>query len=77
MSIKGHSFFFHYSTDGGRKAKKVCLIIGILILFEYNNIVKRSARTGRNPLTGKPLKIAAKRVPKFSAGKRLKALVVK
>lgn len=36
---------------------------------------KRSARTGRNPQTGAPLKIAAKTVPAFSAGKKFKELV--
>jgi DNA-binding protein HU-beta len=34
---------------------------------------ERKARKGRNPRTGKEIKIAAKRVPKFSAGKALKA----
>ncbi len=33
---------------------------------------KRAARTGRNPQTGKPIKIAAKKVAKFTAGKSLK-----
>ncbi len=33
---------------------------------------KRKARTGRNPQTGKPIKIAAKKVARFSAGKQLK-----
>ena len=32
----------------------------------------RAARMGRNPQTGQPIKIAAKRVAKFSAGKALK-----
>ena len=36
---------------------------------------KRAARTGRNPLTGKAIKIAAKTVPAFSAGKKFKELV--
>ena len=36
---------------------------------------KRAARTGRNPQTGKELKIAAKTVPAFSAGKKFKELV--
>ena len=36
---------------------------------------KRAARTGRNPQTGKELKIAAKTVPAFSAGKNFKELV--
>jgi DNA-binding protein HU-beta len=32
---------------------------------------KRNARTGRNPKTGKPIKIAAKKVVKFKPGKGL------
>ena len=36
---------------------------------------KRAARTGRNPQTGAPLKIAAKTVPAFSAGKKFKEMV--
>ncbi len=32
---------------------------------------KRSARTGRNPQTGKEIKIAAKTVAKFKPGKKL------
>ena len=32
----------------------------------------RAARMGRNPQTGQPIRIAAKRVAKFSAGKALK-----
>jgi DNA-binding protein HU-beta len=38
---------------------------------------KRAARTGRNPQTGKELKIPAKTVPAFSAGKKFKELVAK
>ena len=38
---------------------------------------KRAARTGRNPQTGKEIKIAAKTVPAFSAGKKFKTLVNK
>ena len=34
---------------------------------------ERKARKGRNPRTGKEIKIAAKKVPKFSAGAALKA----
>ena len=34
---------------------------------------KRAARTGRNPQTGAEIKIAAKTVPVFSAGKKFKA----
>ncbi len=36
---------------------------------------RRKARKGRNPKTGATIKIAAKRVPKFSAGKALKDAV--
>ena len=36
---------------------------------------RKRARTGRNPQTGKELKIAAKTVPAFSAGKNFKELV--
>ena len=36
---------------------------------------QRAARTGRNPQTGKEIKIAAKKVPAFSAGKKFKELV--
>lgn len=38
---------------------------------------KRAARIGRNPQTGKEIKIAAKTVPAFSAGKKFKELVNK
>ena len=41
--------------------------------FGTFSVVKREARTGRNPRTGKEIKIAAKKVPKFSAGAALKA----
>jgi len=54
------------------KGKKVTLIgFGT---FEPR---KRAARTGRNPQTGKELKIPAKTVPAFSAGKKFKELVGK
>lgn len=36
---------------------------------------RRGARNGRNPQTGKEIKIAAKTVPVFSAGKKFKELV--
>jgi DNA-binding protein HU-beta len=43
-----------------------------LVGFGTFRVAKRSARNGRNPQTGKPIKIAAKKVPKFTAGKALK-----
>jgi len=38
---------------------------------------KRAARTGRNPQTGSEIKIPAKTVPAFSAGKKFKEIVSK
>ncbi len=35
----------------------------------------RAARVGRNPQTGQPIKIPAKKVAKFSAGKALKEAI--
>ena len=52
------------------KGKKVTLVG-----FGTFEARKRAARTGRNPQTGAPLKIAAKTVPAFSAGKKFKELV--
>ncbi len=53
-----------------KKGKKVTLVgFGT---FEPR---KRAARIGRNPQTGKELKIPAKTVPAFSAGKKFKTAV--
>ncbi|MBD5402652.1 HU family DNA-binding protein [bacterium] len=52
------------------KGKKVTLVG-----FGTFEARKRAARTGRNPQTGAALKIAAKTVPAFSAGKNFKELV--
>jgi nucleoid DNA-binding protein len=46
-----------------------------LVGFGTFSVVKRPARKGRNPQTGKEIEIAAKKVPKFTAGKGLKAIV--
>ena len=43
-----------------------------LIGFGTFSVAERSARTGRNPQTGAPIKIAAKKAVKFSPGKALK-----
>lgn len=45
--------------------------------FGTFKVGNRAARMGRDPKSGKPIKIAAKRVPKFSAGKDLKETVSK
>jgi DNA-binding protein HU-beta len=43
-----------------------------LVGFGTFKVDKRKARKGRNPQTGEEIKIKAKRVPKFVAGKALK-----
>jgi DNA-binding protein HU-beta len=42
-----------------------------LIGFGSFSVVKRAARDGRNPSTGKKMKIKAKTVAKFKVGSRL------
>ena len=46
-----------------------------LIGFGTFSVRKRAARTGRNPQTGKTMKIKASKVPAFKAGKNLKDAV--
>jgi len=46
-----------------------------IVGFGTFKVAKRAARTGRNPQTGKEIKIKAKKVPKFTAGKALKDVV--
>ena len=48
-----------------------------LIGFGSFSVSQRKARKGRNPQTGKAIKIPAKKVPKFSAGKAFKEAVMK
>ena len=54
------------------KGKKVTLVG-----FGTFEARKRAARTCRNPQTGAEIKIAAKTVPVFSAGKKFKEVVGK
>lgn len=42
-----------------------------LVGFGTFSVLKRAARNGRNPQTGATIKIKAKKVPKFKAGKEL------
>lgn len=46
-----------------------------LIGFGTYEVRERAARKGRNPQTGKEIKIAAAKVPAFKAGKALKDAV--
>lgn len=57
-------------TASLKKGQKVT-IVG----FGTFSVTKRKARTGRNPQTGVPIKIAARKVPKFTAGSDLKKAV--
>lgn len=50
------------------KKKQTVSLIG----FGTFRVTNRSARTGRNPRTGKAIKIKAAKVPKFKPGKALK-----
>lgn len=46
-----------------------------LVGFGTFEVSERAAREGRNPQTGKAMKIAASKAPKFKVGKALKDLV--
>lgn len=47
----------------------------VLVGFGTFAVKDRAARTGRNPQTGKPIEIAAAKIPSFRAGKALKDAV--
>ena len=51
-------------TGSLKKGEKVTLVG-----FGTFSVSKRSARKGRNPYTGKAMNVAARKVPKFKAGK--------
>jgi nucleoid DNA-binding protein len=59
-------------TGALKKSEKVTFVG-----FGSFSVVQRKAREGRNPRTGKKIKIGATKVPKFSAGKALKESVKK
>ena len=46
-----------------------------IVGFGTFGVAKRKTRIGRNPQTGKAIKIPARKVPKFKAGKGLKDAV--
>lgn len=58
--------FFDAITVALKKEEKVS-IMG----FGSFEVKSRKERTGRNPQTGKTIKIKAKKVPKFNPGKAL------
>lgn len=61
---------FEEITKALKKGQKVTFVG-----FGTFSTRRRKARKGRNPKTGATIRIAAKRVPKFSAGKALKESV--
>lgn len=58
---------FVKATAGALKSGDRVALVG----FGSFSLSQRSARTGRNPQTGKPIKIAAKKVVKFKPGSDL------
>ena len=62
--------FIDTTSDALKKGDRVALVG-----FGSFSISERSARTGRNPQTGKEIKIAAKKVVKFKAGADLSTKV--
>lgn len=62
--------FISATTSALKKGDKL-----ILVGFGTFSVSKRAARTGRNPRTGKEIKIAAKKVVKFKAGADLSSKV--
>ncbi|TAH50933.1 MAG: HU family DNA-binding protein [Betaproteobacteria bacterium] len=66
------------ALDGAIEAVKGALQKGdsvTLVGFGTFHVGERAARTGRNPRTGKNIKIKAAKVPKFRPGKGLKDAV--
>lgn len=59
------------SISGALKAGDSVTLVG----FGSFGVTERAARKGRNPATGKEIKISAKKAPKFKAGKDLKEAV--
>lgn len=62
--------FVKTTTSALKKGDRVALVG-----FGSFSVSKRNARTGRNPQTGKPITIAAKKVVKFKAGSELAGAV--
>jgi DNA-binding protein HU-beta len=58
--------FISTTSDALKKGDRVALVG-----FGSFSVAERSARTGRNPQTGKEINIAAKKVVKFKAGSEL------
>lgn len=59
---------FIESVEGALKKGDKVQLVG----FGTFEVSERAAREGRNPQTGKKMKIAASKAPKFKAGKAFK-----
>lgn len=66
-SEKALKAFIDVVTEELKKGEKIQLVG-----FGTFEVAERAAREGRNPQTGKTMKIAASKAPKFKAGKALK-----
>jgi len=62
--------FVGATTDAMKSGDRVAMVG-----FGTFSVSERAARKGRNPQTGATIDIAAKKVPKFSAGAELKNAV--
>ena len=62
--------FVDVVTDELKKGRKIQLVG-----FGTFEVTERAAREGRNPQTGKTMKIEACKAPRFKAGKALKDAV--
>lgn len=71
-SEKALKSFMEVVAEQLKKGEKIQLVG-----FGTFEVVKRAARTGKNPQTGKAIKIPATKAPKFKAGKALKETVNK
>ena len=71
-SEKALKAFIDVVAEELKKGEKVQLVG-----FGTFEVAKSAAREGRNPQTGKSMKIAASKAPKFKAGKALKDVVNK
>ncbi|MDD6797413.1 MAG: HU family DNA-binding protein [Clostridia bacterium] len=71
-SEKALKAFMEVVAEELKKGEKIQLVG-----FGTFEVAKRAARTGKNPQTGKAIKIPATKAPKFKAGKALKETVNK
>ncbi len=74
ITLKDAESALKAALDGIKKALKKNDKV-TLVGFGTFSVSKRKARMGRNPRTGEALKIKARKIPKFSAGRELKDAV--